>query len=114
MQFERAEQVFNHWASRLLGDPKVSAELKHAFAFEIVDDASGAIGTSFGQRWVFSPGSPPKVSQGEGRADCAVLLSAKTLLAIANGELNPQVAYLSGAIKLSGQIENALKLSVLL
>jgi putative sterol carrier protein len=110
MQFERAEQVFNHWASRLLGDPRVSSELGHSFAFEIVDEAS----SSLGQRWVFSPGPPPKVSEGEGRADCTILVSAKTLLAIANCELNPQVAYLSGAIKLSGQIENALKLAVLL
>jgi putative sterol carrier protein len=109
MRFGSVDEVLHHWAARILGDPRLAEQLEHTFAFEILEDSD----LPHLRRWVFQPGPPPKVVEGEGRAECTVSVSAPTLLRLANNELNPQAAYLSGALKLKGQIENALRLHVL-
>jgi len=50
------------------------------------------------------------VSEGEGPADCVASVCASDFVAIANRELTPQVAFLTGKLKLSGNVALALKL----
>ncbi len=51
--------------------------------------------------------------EGNSPCDCSVTLNLLTLLAIAEGDLNPQVAFVQGKIKVSGDTSLALRLNSL-
>jgi putative sterol carrier protein len=46
-------------------------------------------------------------------AECEVRVALEDLIAIVKGELNPQLAFLQGRVKLSGDLGGALRLNVL-
>ena len=50
------------------------------------------------------------VDEGTGDADCIVAASADTFLQIVNGEQNPTSAYMTGKIKIKGDMGAAMKL----
>ncbi|MGZ4381826.1 MAG: SCP2 sterol-binding domain-containing protein [Gaiellaceae bacterium] len=50
------------------------------------------------------------VSEGNGDADCIVSASADTFLKIVNGEQNATSAYMTGKIKIKGDMGAAMKL----
>jgi putative sterol carrier protein len=50
------------------------------------------------------------VSEGDGDADCVIQASADTFLKIANGEQNATSAYMTGKIKIKGDMGAAMKL----
>ncbi len=50
------------------------------------------------------------VSEGAGDADCTIQTSSETFLKIANGEQNPTSAYMTGKIKIKGDMNAAMKL----
>lgn len=56
----------------------------------------------------------PCVEEGEGRNDCEIKIKSKDLVAIAQGSLNPQTAFLMGKLKVQSGMQHALKLSKLL
>jgi len=104
-KLENAEQAIRLWAARFLGDHRFAAGVEHGFAIQLTDGTQ-AQGLA---RWAFEPGPPRRVIEGAA-AELVINVSSATLLALANGELNAQVAYLSGAVQLEGNIENALEL----
>jgi putative sterol carrier protein len=53
------------------------------------------------------------VSEGAGEADCIISASADTFLKIANGEQNATSAYMTGKIKIKGDMGAAMKLQKL-
>jgi putative sterol carrier protein len=53
------------------------------------------------------------VSEGGAEADCTFLTSEDTLLRIARGEQNPTAAYMTGRLKVKGDMGAALKLQKL-
>ena len=53
------------------------------------------------------------VSEDEGDADCTISTSSETFLKIANGEQNPTAAYMSGKLKVKGDMGQAMKLQKL-
>lgn len=53
------------------------------------------------------------VTEGDGDADCTISASAETFRKIANGEQNPTAAYMSGKLKVKGDIGQAMKLQKL-
>jgi putative sterol carrier protein len=53
------------------------------------------------------------VSEDGGEADCTITTSAETFGKIANGEQNPTAAYMSGKLKVSGDMGQAMKLQKL-
>jgi putative sterol carrier protein len=54
-----------------------------------------------------------KVSEDGGDADSTISTSADTFMKIANGELNPTAAYMSGKLKVNGDMGQAMKLQKL-
>jgi putative sterol carrier protein len=50
------------------------------------------------------------VTEGSGEADCIVAASDDTFLQIVNGEQNPTSAYMTGKIKIKGDMGAAMKL----
>jgi len=53
------------------------------------------------------------VAEGEHEADCTITASEETLLKIAQGEANPTTAYMTGKLKIKGDMGAALKLQKL-
>jgi putative sterol carrier protein len=53
------------------------------------------------------------VSENEGEADTTISTSTETFMKIANGEQNPTSAYMSGKLKVKGDMSQALKLQKL-
>ena len=53
------------------------------------------------------------VTEGAGAADCTIRASEETLVKIASGEANPTTAYMTGKLKIDGDMGAALKLQKL-
>ena len=53
------------------------------------------------------------VTEDGGDADCTISTSSETFLKIANGEQNPTAAYMSGKLKVKGDMGAAMKLQKL-
>ena len=53
------------------------------------------------------------VTEGDGDADCVISTSADTFRKIANREQNPTAAYMSGKLKVKGDMGQAMKLQKL-
>jgi putative sterol carrier protein len=53
------------------------------------------------------------VTEGGGDADCTISTSSETFLKIANGEQNPTAAYMSGKLRVKGDMGQAMKLQKL-
>jgi len=54
-----------------------------------------------------------KVTEDDGDADCTITTSEETFTKIASGEQNPTAAYMSGKLKVSGDMGQAMKLQKL-
>ena len=53
------------------------------------------------------------VTEGDGEADCTILTNAETFARIVAGEQNPTTAYMTGKIKIKGDMGAAMKLQSL-
>jgi putative sterol carrier protein len=53
------------------------------------------------------------VSEDGADADCTISASSETFMKIANGEQNPTAAYMSGKLKVKGDLGQAMKLQKL-
>ncbi len=85
-------------------DPSKTAGMNNSFLFEIdgagtwkVDVADGSV----------------SVTEGPGDADVTIRTSGETFSAIASGEQNPTTAYMTGKLKVEGDMGAALKLQKL-
>lgn len=85
-------------------DPSKVAGMTNTYAF----DVEGA-----GQWTVAIADGAVSVTENLGEADCTISASEATLLRIANGEQNATTAYMSGKLKIKGDMGAALKLQKL-
>ena len=89
---------------------------------EIADKISAkAAGGDFGRSVKLDLGSDgvivvdgAKVTTGDGEADCTITLSKDNLEELMAGDLNPTMAYMSGKLKVDGDITVAMQLSQIL
>jgi putative sterol carrier protein len=58
--------------------------------------------------------SPPSISKTDGPADVTLSMSMDDLQKMLTGGLNPQMAFMSGKLKVSGDMSVAMKLAQLL
>ncbi len=66
-----------------------------------------------GQWVVRVEGGKVSVSEGTGDADATIQATEETFIAISRGELNPTTAYMTGKLKIKGDMGAALKLQKL-
>jgi putative sterol carrier protein len=85
-------------------DPARAAGLNASYLFEI--DGAGT--------WLVEvDDGKVNVSENGGEADTTISTSADTFMKIANGEQNPTSAYMSGKLKVNGDLGQAMKLQKL-
>jgi putative sterol carrier protein len=85
-------------------DPDKTAGMNNSYVFDI--DGVGAWTVSVADGAV-------SVAQGANDADCTISASEETLMKIANGEANATTAYMTGKLKIKGDMGAALKLQKL-
>lgn len=85
-------------------DPGKTAGMNNTYVFDI--DGVG--------EWTVSVADGAvSVVEGANDADCTISASEETLMKIANGEANPTTAYMTGKLKIKGDMGAALKLQKL-
>jgi putative sterol carrier protein len=84
--------------------PAKTAGMNNSVAFEIADVGAWTVTVADG---VVS------VAEGENDADCTISASEETLMKIASGDANPTTAYMTGKLKIKGDMGAALKLQKL-
>jgi len=95
-------EVFEGLESRV--DPGKAAGLNASYLFEI--DGAGT--------WLVEvDDGKVSVSENDGDADTTISTSAETFMKIANREQNPTSAYMSGKLKVKGDMGQAMKLQKL-
>ena len=103
------KEVFErHVPARLQGKPDLVAKIDAVYQFHI----SGPVGGEWSVDCT-QPGGAVSSGQAEG-ADCTVHCTDADLLSIVNGKLNPQMAFMSGKLKIQGDMGLALKLQQIL
>lgn len=85
-------------------DPQKTAGMTGSYVFDI---------EGVGQWTVAVNDGAVTVVEGAGTADCTIVASEETLLKIARGEANPTTAYMTGKLKIQGDMNAALKLQKL-
>jgi putative sterol carrier protein len=96
------KEFFDALPSRV--DPSRTAGMSNSYVFEIADAGTWTVTVADGA---------VSVAEGAQHADCTISASEETLLKIARGEANPTTAYMSGKLKIKGDMGAALKLQKL-
>ena len=85
-------------------DPAKTAGMNNTYVFDV---------EGVGQWTVAVADGSVSVTEGAGEADCTISASEDTLVKIAGGEANPTTAYMTGKLKIKGDMGAALKLQKL-
>ena len=85
-------------------DASKIAGMQNTFVFDVQD---------VGQWTVSVDDGTVSVTEGVSEADCTISASEETLVKIAKGEANPTTAYMTGKLKIQGDMGAALKLQKL-
>ena len=99
---DTVQEFFDGLAAR--ADAEKTAGMNNSYLFDI----EGA-----GQWVVAVTDGAISVSEGTGEADTTIATSEDTFLAISRGELNPTSAYMTGKLKIKGDMGAAMKLQKL-
>jgi putative sterol carrier protein len=103
VEIESSRQFFETLESRV--DQGKAADLNASYVFEI--DGSGT--------WAVDvDGGHVRVTEGgEADADCKIRANEETFMKIVRREQNPATAYMTGKLKISGDMGTAMKLQKL-
>ena len=99
---DSAREFFEGLEGRL--DPSKTAGMTNSYVFEI--DGAGT------WKVVVDDGSV-SVTEGGGEADATIAASEETFRQVASGDLNATTAYMTGKLKVRGDMGAAMKLSKL-
>jgi hypothetical protein len=109
MPVASVKEVFEqHMPAKFQARPDVVGKIGAVYQFNI----SGAGGGS----WTVDCTQPGgKIAEGTAdAAGCTVVATEADFLAIVNGKLNPQMAFMSGKLKIAGDMGLAMKLQQIL
>lgn len=99
---ETVQEFFDSLSSRT--DTEKTAGMNNSYLFDI--EGAG--------QWVVSvKDGAVEVTEGSGEADTTITTSEESFLAISRGELNPTSAYMTGKLKIKGDMGAAMKLQKL-
>jgi len=99
---ESPREFFETLESRI--DHSKAAGLTATYRFEIDGSGNWTVDVDDGKVTVTEDGA---------EGDCTIATSTETFMKIANGEQNPTVAYMSGKLKVRGDMGQAMKLQKL-
>ncbi len=108
MSVESAREVFEtHMPHRFQDKPDSISGIKASYKFVLSGDNGGT--------WVVDlTGAAPTIREEDTAAQCTITMAAKDLVSVVNGSMNPQMAFMTGKLKVAGDMGLALKLSNIL
>ena len=108
MPVSTAKEFFSdRLPKRLLEKPEVIGKIGAVYKFILGDPDGGT--------WTVDLTAPGgKVSAADLPATCTITMAAKDFVDIVNGTSNAQMAFMSGKLKVAGDIGQALKLQLIL
>ena len=99
MTCESAQQFFDDLAAR--ADPARARDLSASYRFDIADQGSWHVDVENGAVTVTQSSEP---------ADCVIATDEQTFLAVVRNEQNPMGAFMTGKIRVEGDMGLALRL----
>jgi putative sterol carrier protein len=103
MATETAREFFESLEARA-GDSSKAAGLNATYLFDI--DGAG--------KWLVRvENGRASISEGDGEADTTISAKEETFVRIVNRELNPTTAFMTGKLRVKGDMGNAMKLQQL-
>ncbi len=99
---ESVQEFFDGLAAR--ADAEKTAGMNNSYLFEIEGAGEWLVAVNDGS---------VSVSEGGGEADTTISASEDTMLAVIRGEQNPTTAYMTGKLKIKGDMGAAMKLQKL-
>jgi len=97
-----AKEFFDNLESR--ADPAKLEGMSNSYLFEIEDEGQWLVTVADGNL---------SVAEGGGEADATITASGETFDKIVAGEQNPTTAYMTGKLKIKGDLGAAMKLQKL-
>jgi putative sterol carrier protein len=97
-----AREFFEGLEARV--DPSKTAGMTNSYLFEIEGAGTWKVDVDDGS---------VKVTEGEGDADATISASEETFEQIASGDMNATTAYMTGKLKIKGDLGAAMKLQKL-
>jgi putative sterol carrier protein len=85
-------------------DPSKTAGMNNSYVFDVEGAGSWTVKVDDGS---------VTVGEGAGEADCTISTSEETFMKLVRGEQNPTTAYMTGKIKIKGDMGAAMKLQKL-
>lgn len=92
--------------ANIAANPDKAKAMNATYKFNI----SGANGGT----WRVILGAEPRVEEGDGDAQCTINVGDEDFVNIVGGKLNPQMAFMSGKLKVQGDMGLAMKLGTVL
>src|SRR5687767_12132061 len=104
MPITDVKELFDvHMPKRLKDKPDVAQKINSTYKFVVTGDGAGT--------WVVDLTQPGgKITAGDGQAKCTITVASKDLVDIVNGKLNGQMAFMTGKLKIAGDMGLAMKL----
>ena len=99
---ESVQEFFNGLSSR--ADAEKTAGMNNSYLFDIEGAGQWVVGVADGA---------VTVTEGGGEADTTIMASEESFMAIVRGEQNPTTAYMTGKLKIKGDMGAAMKLQKL-
>ena len=108
MATDNVTQVFEELLpARFRDKPDLVAKVNTSYKFVINGDGGGT--------WVVDLTQPGgSIQAGDGDAKCTITMGSQEFLDLINRKLNPQMAFMTGKLKVAGDMSLALKLGALI
>lgn len=108
MAIENARQLFEQsMPKRLTDKPDLVDKINASYKFVVTGDNGGT--------WVVDlTQAGGKITEEDADAKCTITVAGDDLVAIVNGQLNAQMAFMSGKLKVAGDMGLAMKLGSLI
>lgn len=97
-------ELFDTMKERVAANPAKIGGLKASYQFELTGEGGGTYHASF-ENGSYDIGEGAIASPG-----CTVIMAASDFLAMTGGKLNPTAAFMSGKLKIKGDMGLAMKL----
>lgn len=101
-------ELFNQIRERITANPAKIANLKGQYQFDLTGEGGGTWHASF-ENGTWDIGEGPAANPG-----VTITMAAADFLAMATGKLNPTAAFMSGKLKMKGDMGLAMKLQGIL
>ena len=104
----QSDAVFPEVGKRIKEDPSVLQKINGVYKFVITKDGEKKVWT------VDAKNAPGGVSEGEqGKADCTITIDDEDYVELITGKANGQQLFMSGKLKIAGNMALAMKLATL-